>query len=115
MGGVTVVGSANLDFTILLDRLPAEGETVGGGRFLQAWGGKGANQAVAARRDGAATTFVAAVGDDPLTRQMTAAWRAEGLDLAHLAVHPGQASTIAPRPRSPALARSCPSRSMAPR
>lgn len=89
MGTVTVVGSANLDFTILLPRLPAVGETVGDGRFLRAWGGKGANQAVAAVRAGAPTAFIAAVGDDTLTREMVAGWRADGLDLAHLAVRPG--------------------------
>ncbi|MCK6490255.1 MAG: ribokinase [Planctomycetes bacterium] len=88
-GGVAVVGSANLDFTILLPRLPAVGETVGDGRFLRAWGGKGANQAVAAARAGAPTAFIAAVGDDALTREMVAGWRADGLDLAHLAVRPG--------------------------
>jgi ribokinase len=89
MRGVTVVGSANLDFTILLPRLPAVGETVGDGRFLRAWGGKGANQAVAAVRAGAPTAFIAAVGDDALTREMVAGWRADGLELAHLAVRPG--------------------------
>jgi ribokinase len=81
---VVVIGSANLDFTILMPRLPAEGETVGDGTFLRAWGGKGANQAIAALRAGVSTTFVAAVGCDPLSREMTAAWRAEGLGLEHL-------------------------------
>lgn len=81
---VVVIGSANLDFTILMPRLPAVGETVGDGSFLRAWGGKGANQAIAALRAGVATAFVAAVGSDPLSREMIAAWRAEGLGLEHL-------------------------------
>jgi ribokinase len=81
---VVVVGSANLDFTILMPHLPAVGETVGDGSFLRAWGGKGANQAIAALRAEVATTFVAAVGNDPLSSEMTASWRAEGLGLEHL-------------------------------
>jgi len=50
---VLVVGSANVDFTVALDRLPERGETVSEGTLLVARGGKGANQAVAARRLGA--------------------------------------------------------------
>ncbi len=52
MPDVAVVGSANIDFTVHVDRLPAPGETVLGGRFSMAAGGKGANQAVAAARAG---------------------------------------------------------------
>ena len=61
---VIVVGSANLDLVYTVEAIPAPGETVlatGGGRHP---GGKGANQAVAAARAGASTTFVALLGDD---------------------------------------------------
>ena len=61
---IIVVGSANLDLVYTVEAIPAPGETVlatGGGRHP---GGKGANQAVAAARAGAATTFVALLGDD---------------------------------------------------
>ena len=50
MPRVCVVGSANVDFTVALARLPAPGETVSGGTLLRNLGGKGANQAVSARR-----------------------------------------------------------------
>lgn len=83
---VVVIGSSNLDFTMLMPRLPAVGETVSDGTFIRSWGGKGANQAVAARRAGAATVFVGAIGDDALSREMAAAWRADGIDLTHLRV-----------------------------
>ncbi len=61
---VCVVGSANLDLVATADRLPLPGETVLGRDFHEHPGGKGLNQAVAAARAGAATSFVAAVGDD---------------------------------------------------
>jgi len=62
--GIAVIGSANVDFIIKVERLPDVGETVTGGEFLQAYGGKGANQAVAAARAGAQTTFVTCLGED---------------------------------------------------
>mgnify|MGYP000849527126 CR=1 FL=1 len=75
MGAVAVVGSANIDHVVRLPHLPARGESVGGGDYLLAWGGKGANQAVAAARAGAATRFAACIGDDPLSRRMLADWQ----------------------------------------
>ncbi|MGH7235830.1 MAG: ribokinase, partial [Nitrospiraceae bacterium] len=64
MPKVMVVGSANVDFTVNVDRLPAPGETVLGQDFYQSLGGKGANQAVAALRAGATVTFLAKLGAD---------------------------------------------------
>lgn len=61
---IVVVGSVNADMVVQLDRIPALGETVTGGRFVMPAGGKGANQAVAAARLGADVTLVARVGDD---------------------------------------------------
>ena len=52
-GSVLVVGSTNMDLIVRAGRLPVPGETVLGGEFVQARGGKGANQAVAAARSGA--------------------------------------------------------------
>ncbi len=63
-GAIVVVGSSNTDMVVKSDRLPAAGETVTGGQFVMAPGGKGANQAVAAARLGAKVTFVAKVGTD---------------------------------------------------
>ena len=64
MPRVLVVGSANVDFTVTVERLPREGETVSGGRLHVGHGGKGANQAVAARRLGAEVRFLGCVGTD---------------------------------------------------
>jgi ribokinase len=69
---IAVVGSANTDMVIRLARIPRPGETVLGGDFLMAAGGKGANQAVAASRAGGDITFIARVGDDQFGRQAVA-------------------------------------------
>lgn len=62
---VVVVGSSNIDFTAAVDRLPARGETLLGHHVVQSFGGKGANQAVAAARAGAKVAFLSKVGGDP--------------------------------------------------
>ena len=64
MPKVVVVGSANVDLTIRVERLPQLGETVSGGEFYTSFGGKGANQAVAAYKAGAEVRFLAKVGCD---------------------------------------------------
>lgn len=61
---LAVVGSVNVDLTARVARLPQAGETIGGGRLVREAGGKGANQAVAAARLGAAVRMVGAVGTD---------------------------------------------------
>jgi ribokinase len=64
MPRVVVIGSANMDITVRVERLPHLGETVSGGEFYTAFGGKGANQAVAAYKAGADVRFLAKVGCD---------------------------------------------------
>ncbi len=64
MPRVVVIGSANVDLTVRVERLPHLGETVSGGEFYTSFGGKGANQAVAARKAGADVKFLAKVGSD---------------------------------------------------
>ena len=83
---VLVVGSANVDFTVAASRLPGVGETVSGGTLLVNHGGKGANQAVAARRLGAEVRFVACVGDDASGRDIRAALGTEGIGVDGLMV-----------------------------
>ena len=62
---VAIVGSANVDYVVAVERIPHPGETVLGGDLEVFSGGKGANQAVAAHRLGAAVTFIGCVGNDP--------------------------------------------------
>jgi len=76
---VLVVGSANVDFIVTVPRLPRPGETVSEGTLLVARGGKGANQAVAARRLGAEVRLIACVGEDASGRETRVALAAEGI------------------------------------
>lgn len=95
MARVVVLGSSNTDLTVRLPSLPAPGQTLLGGSFRSGPGGKGANQAVAARRAGAEVVFVTAVGDDPMGREALDLYRAEGIDVAHAVIVPGAASGVA--------------------
>jgi ribokinase len=79
---VVVVGSVNVDMVVHAERLPGPGETVAGGRLERTGGGKGANQAVAAARAGAAVALIGAVGDDDLGTEALAALRAEHVDVS---------------------------------
>lgn len=95
MARVIVVGSSNTDMTVRLPALPAPGETVLGGAFAISPGGKGANQAVAARRAGADVVFVSAVGDDDLGRRAIEVYRSEGIDVSRVRTIEGIASGVA--------------------
>src|SRR4051812_3589944 len=79
---VVVIGSINADLVVSVPTLPGPGETVTGGRFARHGGGKGANQAVAAARFGAAVAFVGAVGDDDLGAAALDELAAEGIDVS---------------------------------
>ncbi|MEU1703994.1 ribokinase [Streptomyces sp. NPDC005706] len=81
-----VVGSANADLVIGVERRPAAGETVLGGDLAVHPGGKGGNQAVAAARLGARTALLARVGDDAHGRLLLDAQRAAGVDTAGVLV-----------------------------
>ena len=82
---LTVVGSINADITATTSRLPAAGETVGGGRLSRSPGGKGANQAAAAARLGARTRMIGAVGPDTDGQAMLQALRAAGVRIDAIA------------------------------
>ncbi len=92
---VVVVGSANVDFVWSGPRLPVPGETVSDGTFTKVFGGKGANQAAAAARLGAAVTFVGCVGDDDIGAALRDDLIASGVDCTHLATDPGAATGVA--------------------
>lgn len=92
---ITVLGSANLDLIGTVSRIPQPGETVPGGDFSTAAGGKGANQALAARRAGAAVRMFAAVGDDAFAAEATAELGAGGVDMAAVRSVAGTATGVA--------------------
>ena len=85
---ITVVGSVNLDFVATAKTLPSPGETVTGATLARYPGGKGANQALAARRLGADVRMIGRVGADSMADEALALLRAEGVDLAGMAVDP---------------------------
>lgn len=94
---VLVVGSVNVDTVMTVPRLPAKGETVGGASYARYHGGKGANQAVAARRLGARVAFVGAVGRDENGADSVRALEVEGIDcrgVARRPIHTGIASIL---------------------
>lgn len=92
---VIVLGGINMDLVTVAERFPAAGETVVGNRFLTYPGGKGANQAVAAARMGAATAMVGKVGDDIFGPQLVDSLAASDVDVSRIAVEPGASSGIA--------------------
>ena len=81
MNRVLVVGSINMDLVVETDEFPAPGETLLGRRFATYPGGKGANQAVAARRLGAQVAMLGCVGCDAFGRELSDRLAAEGIDL----------------------------------
>ena len=83
---VVVVGSCNIDLVTRTERLPRRGETVAGSLFGTFLGGKGLNQAVAARRMGARVGMLARVGDDTFGRQVSQALHHEEIEQAHVIV-----------------------------
>jgi ribokinase len=92
MPRVVVIGSANMDFTVAVPRLPREGETVTGGTFYVSHGGKGANQAVAARRLRGEVRFIGCVGRDPQGEQIGVQLDREGIPTDAL-IRTGDAAT----------------------
>ncbi|MDD9987903.1 MAG: ribokinase [Spirochaetaceae bacterium] len=94
-GRVLVVGSINTDLVAYVERLPEPGETVGGARFSETAGGKGANQAVAAARSGASCVLHGAVGDDAYGTVRVDNLAAAGVATDHVAVLPEERSGVA--------------------
>lgn len=79
---VAVIGSINMDLVIRVPFLPVPGETVIGESLLTAAGGKGANQAVAARRAGSDVAMIGRVGRDAFGDQLLAGLRSEDIDVS---------------------------------
>lgn len=88
MADILVVGSANIDYSLGVRRLPGPGETVTADIFEQMVGGKGVNQAVAAARAGGSVAMLACVGDDQHGLTLHAALEGEGIVTEHVSVLP---------------------------
>ena len=95
MKNIVVIGSSNTDMVVKTLTLPRPGETVTGGEFFLAAGGKGANQAVAAARLGAAVTFIAKVGADAFGDQAIVGYQKEGIDTSSIGCEKGHATGVA--------------------
>lgn len=89
------LGGINMDLVTFGDRLPADGETVVGERFVTYGGGKGANQAVAAARMGARSAMVGRVGDDIFGPQLVELLQTAGVETGRVGVAAGVSSGIA--------------------
>ena len=95
MKSILVIGSSNTDMIIKTETLPTPGETLLGGEFMTFGGGKGANQAVAARRAGGDVQFVVSVGDDDLGKAALKSFADEGIKTDYVQVLEGTPSGVA--------------------
>ncbi|MGA7752315.1 MAG: ribokinase [Candidatus Sulfotelmatobacter sp.] len=93
---IAVVGSANIDLTTFTNQFPKPGETIFGQKFDLGFGGKGANQAVAARLCGAEVFMVARVGSDLFGPATIENFRKQGIDPTHVKQVEGFSSGVAP-------------------
>jgi ribokinase len=93
---IAVVGSANIDLTTFTDQFPKPGETIFGQKFDLGFGGKGANQAVAARLCGADVFMVARVGSDLFGPATIENFKKLGIDATHVKQVDGLSSGVAP-------------------
>jgi len=93
---IAVVGSANTDLTTFCETFPRPGETIFGKSFDLGFGGKGANQAVAARYCGADVVMIAKVGNDLFGEATVKNFRSLGIDTTHVRVVEGVSSGVAP-------------------
>ena len=93
---IAVVGSANTDLTTFSDTFPRPGETIFGKSFDLGFGGKGANQAVAARYCGADVVMVAKVGNDLFGEATVKNFASLGIDATHVRIVDGVSSGVAP-------------------
>jgi ribokinase len=94
-GGIVVVGSLNIDFSLQVPRFPRAGETINGRELVIVPGGKGANQALACARLGSAVALIGCVGDDAYGQTCREALAADGVDVAAVTVEPGSTTGLA--------------------
>ncbi|MDY0973122.1 ribokinase [Siccibacter turicensis] len=94
-GKLVVLGSINADHILNLPAFPAPGETLTGSHYQVAFGGKGANQAVAAGRSGADIAFIACVGDDDIGERVCQQLRTDKIDIAPVSTVQGESTGVA--------------------
>ncbi|MCY1148858.1 ribokinase [Enterobacter asburiae] len=94
-GNLVVLGSINADHILNLESFPAPGETVTGNQYQVAFGGKGANQAVAAGRSGANIAFIACTGDDDTGERVRKQLASDNIDIATVSVVAGESTGVA--------------------
>lgn len=95
MKTLCVLGSINVDHVIRVPYFPKAGETLTGHSYQIAYGGKGANQAVAAARLGAKVKFIGAIGDDGIGQIMKSAFEQDEIDTSMIATLPNQSTGLA--------------------
>ncbi len=94
-GNLVVLGSINADHILNLESFPTPGETVTGNQYQVAFGGKGANQAVAAGRSGANIAFIACTGDDDTGERVRKQLAGDNIDIAPVIVVAGESTGVA--------------------
>lgn len=94
-GNLVVLGSINADHILNLETFPTPGETVTGNQYQVAFGGKGANQAVAAGRSGANIAFIACTGDDDTGERVRKQLSSDNIDVAPVSVVEGESTGVA--------------------
>lgn len=94
-GNLVVLGSINADHILNLESFPTPGETVTGNQYQVAFGGKGANQAVAAGRSGANIAFIACTGDDDTGERVRKQLVSDNIDIAPVSVVAGESTGVA--------------------
>lgn len=94
-GSLVVLGSINADHILNLESFPAPGETLLGSQYQVAFGGKGANQAVAAGRSGARIAFIACTGGDDTGERVRKQLASDNIDIAPVSVIAGESTGVA--------------------
>ena len=94
-GSLVVLGSINADHILNLQSFPTPGETVTGNHYQVAFGGKGANQAVAAGRSGANIAFIACTGDDSIGESVRQQLATDNIDITPVSVIKGESTGVA--------------------
>jgi ribokinase len=92
---IVIVGSINTDMIVKVPRIPKPGETILGGKFSTAAGGKGANQAVAATRAGGNVTFIARVGNDMFGKQALEDFESNNINAKYIKTDNAEPSGVA--------------------